>query len=284
MTTIKTVSNSASVMKADQQHVFSSLRMKPLNAPITSWVGKRIWLVGASSGIGAALAQGLLDAGASVVLSARRGDQLAIVAAPYANASVLPFDVTDTEAWPKALATVLERLGQLDLVVMGAARYDPTHSWQIDIDQAQKSFDLNVVSVYRGLSVIVPQLLGQGHGGISLIGSISGYTGLPRALIYGATKAALQNLCETLYFELAPKGLGVYLINPGFVQTPMTSANDFEMPGLMTPEAAASAIMRGFERGHFEIRFPKAFSLLLRVISMLPDRLRFALLHKTTKM
>ena len=153
-------------MKADQQHVFSSLRMKPLNAPITSWVGKRIWLVGASSGIGAALAQGLLDAGASVVLSARRGDQLAIVAAPYANASVLPFDVTDTEAWPKALATVLERLGQLDLVVMGAARYDPTHSWQIDIDQAKKSFDLNVVSVYRGLSVIVPQLLGQGHGGV----------------------------------------------------------------------------------------------------------------------
>ena len=258
--------------------------MKPLNAPIASWTGKRIWLVGASSGIGAALAQGLLAAGASVVLSARRGDQLAIVAAPYANASVLPFDVTDTEAWPLALATVLERLGEIDLVVMGAARYDPTHSWQIDIDQAQKSFDLNVVSVYRGLSVLVPQLLGQGHGGISLIGSISGYTGLPRALIYGATKAALQNLCETLYFELAPKGLGVYLINPGFVQTPMTSANDFEMPGLMTPEAAASAIMRGFERGYFEIRFPKAFSLLLRVISMLPDRLRFYLLHKTTKM
>jgi short-subunit dehydrogenase len=132
--------------------------------------------------------------------------------------------------------------------------------------------------------VIVPQLLAQGHGGVSLIASISGYTGLPRALIYGATKAALQNLCETLYFELAPKGLAVYLINPGFVQTPMTSANDFEMPGLMTPEAAARAIMLGFERGHFEIRFPKAFSLALRVISMLPDRLRFALLHKTTGM
>lgn len=284
MTTTHKVSNSSTVTKASPRPFLSSLKMKPLNAPIASWAGKRIWLVGASSGIGAALAQGLLAAGASVVLSARRGDQLAIVAAPYANASVLPFDVTDTEAWPLALATVLERLGEIDLVVMGAARYDPTHSWQIDIDQAQKSFDLNVVSVYRGLSVIVPQLLGQGHGGISLIGSISGYTGLPRALIYGATKAALQNLCETLYFELAPKGLGVYLINPGFVQTPMTSANDFEMPGLMTPEEAASAIMRGFELGHFEIRFPKAFSLLLRVISMLPDRLRFSLLHKTTKM
>ena len=192
MRTIHTGPNPSSASKASPQAFLSSLKMKPLNTPITSWAGKRIWLVGASSGIGAALAQGLLQAGASVVVSARRGDQLAIVAAPYANASVLPFDVTDTEAWPLALATVLERLGQIDLVVMGAARYDPTHSWQIDIEQAQKSFDLNVVSVYRGLSVIVPQLLEQGHGGISLIGSISGYTGLPRALIYGATKAALQ--------------------------------------------------------------------------------------------
>ena len=117
-----------------------------------------------------------------------------------------------------------------------------------------------------------------------MIASISGYTGLPRALIYGATKAALQNLAETLYFELAPKGLSIYLINPGFVQTPMTSDNDFKMPGLMMPEAAAQAIMAGFERGDFEIRFPKTFSFVLRLVSMLPDRVRFALLHKTTGM
>ena len=258
--------------------------MKPLNEPITSWVGKRVWIVGASSGIGASLAQALLGAGAEVVVSARRAEQLASVVAAYSQALVVPFDVTDTEAWPRALAQVLQRLNQIDLVILGAARYDPTHSWQIDVTQAEQSFDLNVVSVYRGLAVIVPQLLAQGHGGVSLIGSISGYTGLPRALIYGATKAALQNLCETLYFELAPKGLAVYLINPGFVQTPMTSANDFEMPGLMTPEAAAAAIMRGFERGQFEIRFPRAFSLMLRVISFLPDRLRFFFLHKATKM
>jgi short-subunit dehydrogenase len=218
------------------------------------------------------------------VLSARRAEQLAVVAAPYPNASILPFDVIDSAAWPVAFEKALGQLGQIDLVILGAARYDPTHSWQIDVAQAEKSFDLNVVSVYRGLSLIVPQLLAQGYGGVALIGSISGYTGLPRALIYGATKAALQNLCETLYFELAPKGLAVYLINPGFVQTPMTAANDFEMPGLMTPEAAARAIMDGFERGQFEIRFPKAFSLLLRVISMLPDRLRFALLHQITRM
>jgi len=117
-----------------------------------------------------------------------------------------------------------------------------------------------------------------------MIASISAYTGLPRALIYGATKAALNNLAQTLYFELAPKGLAVYLINPGFVQTPMTASNDFEMPGLMTPEQAAAAIMTGFEQGLFEIRFPRLFANTLRWIARIPDRFRFSLLHLLTKM
>ena len=168
--------------------------------------------------------------------------------------------------------------------MLGAARYDPTHSWAIDLEQAEKSFELNVVSVYRGLAILVPHLLERGSGGIALIGSISAYTGLPRALIYGATKAALQNLAETLYFELAPKGLSVYLVNPGFVQTPMTAGNDFEMPGLMSTDRAANAMLQGFERGCFEIRFPRGFAWLLRLVSLLPARLRFFVLHKTTKM
>lgn len=258
--------------------------IKPLNPPISDWSGKRVWLVGASSGIGAALAQRLLNAGANVVLSARRVDQLNQIASSSPRAYIVAFDVTNTSAWPDALGNVLDLLGGIDLVVMGAARYDPTHSWEIDLDQVEKSFDLNVVSMYRGLSVIVPALLEQGTGGIAMIASISAYTGLPRALIYGATKAALNNLAQTLYFELAPKGLAVYLINPGFVQTPMTAVNDFEMPGLMTPEQAAAAIMTGFEQGRFEIRFPRIFANALRWIARLPDRLRFVLLHRLTKM
>lgn len=258
--------------------------IKPLNPPVTNWSGKRIWLIGASSGIGAALAQRLLSSGAQVVISARRAEELNKVSSGHARAHTLAFDVTDTAAWPDALSQALQHLGTIDLVVMGAARYDPTHSWEIDLDQVEKSFDLNVVSIYRGLSVIVPRLLEQGTGGIAMIASISAYTGLPRALIYGATKAALNNLAQTLYFELAPKGLAVYLINPGFVQTPMTSVNDFEMPGLMTPDQAAAAIMNGLERGRFEIRFPMGFANALRWIARVPDRLRFALLHRLTKM
>ena len=255
-----------------------------LNRPIESWVDKRVWVVGASSGIGAALAKRLLQEGAIVALSARSVPRLAEVASSQLNAHVVPLDVTQTAAWPVAMAQVLERLGHIDLVVLGAARYDPTHSWAIDLEQAEKSFDLNVVSVYRGLAILVPHLLERGSGGIALIGSISAYTGLPRALIYGATKAALQNLAETLYFELAPKGLSVYLVNPGFVQTPMTAGNDFEMPGLMSTDRAANAMLQGFERGCFEIRFPRGFAWLLRLVSLLPARLRFFVLHKTTKM
>ena len=219
-----------------------------------------------------------------MALSARSVPRLAEVASSQPNAHVVPLDVTQTAAWPAALAQVLERLGHIDLVVLGAARYDPTHSWAIDLEQAEKSFDLNVVSVYRGLAILVPHMLERGSGGIALIGSISAYTGLPRALIYGATKAALQNLAETLYFELAPKGLSVYLVNPGFVQTPMTAGNDFEMPGLMSTDRAADAMLQGFERGCFEIRFPRGFAWLLRLVSLLPNRLRFFVLHKTTKM
>lgn len=258
--------------------------IRPLNPPITSWVGKRIWLVGASSGIGAALAQALLLSGAHVVISARRAEQLNQIAAAHPYAYVVPFDVTDTQAWPEALSQTLRYLGGIDLVILGAARYDPTHSWELDIGQAEKSFDLNVVSMYRAISVVVPQLLEQTTGGIAIIASISAYTGLPRAIIYGATKAALNNLAQTLYFELAPKGLAVYLINPGFVKTPMTAGNDFEMPGLMTPEQAAQAMMTGFEQGHFEIAFPKGFAGVLRWIARLPYRVRFALLHRITKM
>ena len=241
-----------------------------------------MWIIGASSGIGAALAQSLLQAGASEAVSARREPELATVIQGHTKAAAIVLDVSRAEDWRPALEQVVNALGGLDLVVMSAARYDPMHSWDIDLDKVQQSFDLNVVSLYKGLAVVVPHMLSQRSGGIALIGSISGYTGLPKALVYGATKASLNNLAETLYFELAPKGLSVYLVNPGFVATPMTAANDFDMPGLMTPEQAAEQIKLGLEKGRFEIRFPKGFANGLRWISRLPYRWRFPLLHKAT--
>lgn len=258
--------------------------MRALNPPIKNWAGKRVWLVGASSGIGAALAQALLAAGAWVTVSARRQEALRELAQPHPHAHAVAFDAGDAQAWPEAFERTLAAMGHIDLVVFGAARYDPTHSWALDLDQVQKSFDLNVVGVYRGLALLVPYFINRGEGGLAVIASISAYTGLPKAVIYGATKAALNNLAQTLYFELEPKGVSVYLINPGFVETPMTAVNDFEMPGLMKPAQAAQAIVAGLERGQFEIRFPRGFAGALRWISFLPDRWRFPLLHKITKL
>jgi len=258
--------------------------MRALNPPIKSWVGQRVWLVGASSGIGAALAKTLLEAGAWVTISARRQEALEALAQHHPHAHVVAFDAGDAQAWPEAFERTLAAMGHVDLVVFGAARYDPTHSWELDLDQVQKSFDLNVVGVYRGVSLLVPYFLKRGEGGLAVIASISAYTGLPKAVIYGATKAALNNMTQTLYFELKPKGVSVYLINPGFVETPMTAVNDFDMPGLMKPAEAAKAIVAGFERGDFEIRFPRGFAGALRWISFLPDCLRFPLLHKITKL
>lgn len=255
---------------------------RKLNPPVRDWVGRRVWIIGASSGIGAALARQLLEHGAHVVLSARREQQLHAVAAHHPHATVIPLDVSDPLAWSGVLDQVSQALGEIDLVVYGAARYDPQHAWALDMQKVHQSYELNVVCAYRAVSMIAPRLIAQRHGAIAMIGSISSYTGLPRAFVYGATKAALQNMAETMYLDLSPKGLSVYLVSPGFVKTPMTQANDFEMPGLMTPEQAAQAILRGMAKGCFEIRFPLGFASILRLVSLLPYRLRFAMVKRAT--
>lgn len=258
--------------------------MTSFNSPIQNWKTQRVWVVGASSGIGAAFARSLLQAGAQVAVSARREDELnALVASvPGAAARVLAFDAADETAWPEAYARLRADWPQIDLVVFVAARYDPVRAWELTLETARKGFELNVLSVYRGIETVLPDMLQQGRGGLALVASVAGMTGLPKASIYGATKAALINLAQTLYFDLAPKGLSVYLINPGFVKTPMTDGNDFSMPDLITPEQAASAMVAGIAAGQFEICFPRRFTRWLKLLSCLPYGLRFRLLHKAT--
>src|SRR5690606_28483385 len=152
----------------------------------------------------------------------------------------------------------------VDLVIFCAADYKAMRSWELRGDLIKPMIDVNLTGVYYGLEVVVPGLLAQGHGSLALVGSVAGYMGLPKATVYGPTKAALINLAELLYAELHEKGLGVYLISPGFVKTRLTADNDFHMPALLSTEAAAKAIVKGFEKGVFEIHFPKRFSLTLK--------------------
>ena len=190
-----------------------------LNAPISSWAGKRIWIVGASSGIGAALAIQALQAGAKVVLSARRIAALSAVANNHQNAYCVPFDVAENSAWIAAYADICAKLGGVDLVVFCAAMYQPERSWQVQPEQALRTLQINLGSVYAGLATVLPDMLARQNGGIGIVASVAGYMGLPNASVYGPTKAALINLTEILYTDLHPKGLNVYLITPGFVET-----------------------------------------------------------------
>jgi NAD(P)-dependent dehydrogenase (short-subunit alcohol dehydrogenase family) len=132
------------------------------------------------------------------------------------------------------------------------------------------------------LDAVLPVLLKQRSGHLSLISSVAGYRGLPNALAYGPTKAALINLAQTLYMDLQPLGIGVSLINPGFVDTPLTAQNEFKMPALITPEQAAHQMLKGWEAGRFEIHFPKRFTLWLKLLGHLSDGLYFRIVRGST--
>lgn len=250
------------------------------NTPLQDWSDQRIWIVGASSGIGAALAQQLMARGAKVVLSARRADMLKTVAGDNLPAHIAAFDATDLAAWQKTYEQIRTQCGGLDLLLFCAAQYRVERIWEVDASTACRTLDANVGSIYKGIATILPDMLANGRGGIGLIASVAGFMGLPNASVYGPTKAALINLAEILYGDLHPKGINVYLINPGFVDTQLTQKNTFHMPALQTPQQAASAILYGIAKGKFEIHFPYRFSVLMKFIQMLPYRLRFLLLKR----
>lgn len=255
--------------------------MPPLNPPMAQWRGKTVWIIGASSGIGQATAAALHALGATVIVSARKDRDLQAFAAKHPGSLGLPLDATRLQAMREATAQVLA-MGPLDCVVYCAGHYAAMRATAMDLADMQRHLEVNYTGALYMLDAVVPALLAQGHGHISLVGSVAGYRGLPNSLAYGPTKAALINLAETLYLDLHDKGLGVSIINPGFVQTPLTAQNAFEMPALLTPEQAALAIVHGWAQGRFEIHFPKRFTLWLKALRVLPTRWYFSLVKRAT--
>ena len=269
-----------------------------LNPPIADWRRLRIWVVGASSGIGASLTQALVRAGARLAVSARREQALIDVMTPAIGSPgaaalsvaaieagghlVLPTDVTDEASVRAAHARVMTAWGGIDLTIWVAGTYIEMRADDFDLARARKVVDANINGVLNGLAVVVPMLLTQGRGGVAIVSSVAGYSGLPKALIYGPTKAALINLAESLYLDLHPRGIGVTLICPGFVATPLTAGNDFHMPALISAEEAAARIMDGLARGRFEIHFPRRFTGWLKALRILPYRQYFAMVGKAT--
>ncbi len=258
------------------------LFLTPLNPPLSNWRGKTVWLIGASSGIGEAAAAALHAAGARVVVSARRADTLADFVQAHAGSVAVPLDVRDDAVVRQAAARVLA-LGPLDCVVYCSGIYTPTRAFALDATDAIRHMDVNYNGALRVLAAVLPAMLAQGRGHISLVSSVAGYRGLTNGLVYGPTKAALTHLAEGLYLDLHSKGLGVSVINPGFVETPATAINDFAMPALISAAQAAQHMLSGWADGDFEIHFPKRFTRWMQMLRVLPDRWYFALVRKFTQ-
>ncbi len=286
----------------------------PLNTPICDWAGRRVWIVGASSGIGEALALELARRGARLALSARGEARLRAVceacdaaagagssgvgAGLPANATVdqskfagkpaptgalaLPLDLSRDGEIEQARDQLLAAWSGIDLVIFNAGTYRPLRAWELSADAVRETLATNLIGTMCGTAAVLPTLLAQGHGAIALVGSVAGYGGLPKATVYGPSKAALINFAEVLHLDLAPRGIDVFLINPGFVATPLTAQNDFAMPALQTPVQAAGAIVDGFASGAFEIHFPKRFTRVLKLLQWLPRRVYFALVRRAT--
>lgn len=259
-----------------------------LNPPLVDWTGRSAWIVGASTGIGRATASRLHALGARVAVSARNAEALDRFVVQHPGSIALPLDSTDPAATPAAAERVFATFGKLDLAVYCAGTYTPMRATAFDLDVALRHVDVNYVGALRLLDALLPRLRAQAAAGgsahIGLVGSVAGYRGLPQSLAYGPTKAALINLAETLYLDLHPLGIGVSIINPGFVETPLTAANGFHMPALLTPEEAADQIVKGWRRGDFEIHFPKRFTLWLKALRHVGYRPYFAAVRRSTGM
>jgi NAD(P)-dependent dehydrogenase (short-subunit alcohol dehydrogenase family) len=254
----------------------------PLNPRIEQWAGRVVWLVGASTGIGRATAEKLHALGATVIVSARSAATLDGFVRAHAGGRAIALDATDRDAMREAARRIVDEFGRIDLVVYCAGYYKPMRATAFDLDDALRHQQVNYVGALHMLDAVLPALLRQRSGHISLVSSVSGYRGLPKALAYGPTKAALINLAESLYFDLTDHGIGVSVVCPGYVHTPLTEQNDYKMPGLISAEQAAEHIVDGWRQGRFEMHFPKRFTLWVKTLSYLSAGLYFKAVRRVT--
>ena len=244
--------------------------------------GRKVaWVTGASSGIGRAFCLRLADEGWSVAVSARGSEALETLAGERSGRIFsFPVDVTDLAAVKATRQAVSDQLGPIDMAVFSAGTYKRDSLTHFDSSALQKMVDLNIMGTAHCLEAIIPDMIARGRGQIGVVSSVAGYNGLPGGAFYGATKAALINMSEALYPGLKAKGIDLSLINPGFVDTPLTAKNDFPMPFMISPEEAADIMLAGLKTRRFEIIFPWKMALAIRFLHRLPQSLRFAITRR----
>ena len=252
-----------------------------LNPPIADWRGKRVWLVGASSGIGRATAELLHARGAKVIASARSAQALGELAILCPGLQALPLDAS-VDAAVQVAAQQLLASGPLDLVMYCAGTYSAMRAQDMQVAEIAHHVQVNYLGAVYTVAAVLPAMLAAGAGHISLVSSVAGYRGLPNSLAYGPTKAALTNLAETLYLDVHDAGIGISVVCPGFVQTSLTAKNDFHMPALIKPAQAAIELIAELERGKFEVHFPKRFTRWMKLLRLLPYSLYFKVTRRFT--
>ncbi|WP_116085530.1 SDR family oxidoreductase [Tropicimonas sp. IMCC34011] len=232
------------------------------------WSGKTYWLIGASEGLGRALAGQLSKVGVSLVLSARNQDRLQSLADELpGRARIAPCDVTDTDSVEAAAAEA----GEIDGMIYTAGAYWPMSARDWDTEKALTTLDVNLAGASRALGAVLPKMIARDRGHIVLTGSLAAYRGFPAATAYGASKAGIMHLAEALHADLRGSGVEVQLANPGFVKTRMSKKNDFHMPGLMEPQDAARRMFEHMGSDNFKSGFPGGVSAMIRFGQLLPD-------------
>ncbi|CAM0557350.1 putative oxidoreductase [Vreelandella titanicae] len=239
---------------------------------------QRIWLTGATSGIGEALARKLIAQGHQVVLSARSDEALEALSHGHPNAHPLPLDISDRQAVLKAGNDIREQLGALNLALFNAGTCEYLNAQQFDMDLVERVLKPNLFGTLYGIEAALPLLRAARKEGLlarlAATSSASAYLPLPRAEAYGASKAAVSYFLESLRLDLDQEGIEVSLIHPGFVKTPLTERNDFPMPMQVTAEQAADAIIAGLVKGRLDIHFPRRFTYLVKLLGILPPTVR----------
>ena len=234
----------------------------------------RVWLTGASSGIGEALVPRLLEAGARLALTARRADVLEGTAAAWRargrDVMAAPADVSDRQAVHAAAHLVEEAWGGIDLAIFNAGFSKRIRVTEFNAQDFVDLYRVNVFGVMFGVEAVLPGMLRRGSGRIAAVGSLAGLRGAPTLIGYGSSKAAIIHAIDSLRFDLAPYGIGVTLINPGYVRTPLTAKNTYWMPRLTDADEAAAIIVRGLQHDRKEIHFPALFSRTLKLLRALP--------------
>ena len=252
-----------------------------MTAPKHRLAGRTVWVVGASSGIGAMLAKELVDRGARVAISARREDELDGVA--DGRMTVAPLDVTDRDGFDAAATMIRHELGDIDTVIFNAGFWQRMDATAWDRDVFARHVDVNLLGLNNCIGSVLPHMLRSGGGRIVGVASVAGYRGLAGAEAYGATKAAQINLLEALRIALAAQHISVITVCPGFVRTDLTAGNTFPMPFMIEADEAARTICNGLERGKLEIVFPTPMAALMKIARLVPVRLWAAAMGRTTK-